>query len=126
MSVGEVYCAAHDGLAKRDRGRAADAVRSERPWRKWYNRKAWKIRRAEQLAREPLCRMCPDWSRRPATIADHVVPHRGDYALFWYGELQSLCKCCHDGRKQRQERREERVWGGQNSPAFRPQTGAFR
>jgi 5-methylcytosine-specific restriction protein A len=35
-----------------------------------------------------------------ATIADHVVPHRGDVALFFGGELQSLCKTHHDSAKQ--------------------------
>lgn len=38
-----------------------------------------------------------------ATIADHVTPHRGDYDLFWHGELQSLCKPCHDGPKKHLE-----------------------
>jgi 5-methylcytosine-specific restriction endonuclease McrA len=35
----------------------------------------------------------------PATVADHVTPHRGDPEAFWYGQLQSLCKQCHDTRK---------------------------
>ena len=105
VPVGVSACARHEGAAKRNRDRAADASRRERPWRKWYGRKAWKARRAAQLAREPLCRMCPEWSKRPATVADHVVPHRGDPGLFWFGELQSLCTDCHDGKKQRQERR---------------------
>ncbi|MEN9807216.1 MAG: hypothetical protein RL756_1736 [Pseudomonadota bacterium] len=39
-----------------------------------------------------------------ATVADHVVPHKGDAVKFWHGELQSLCKHCHDSRKQRIER----------------------
>ena len=57
--------------------------------------------------------MCPEHSKQAATLADHVVPHRGDYALFWFGELQSLCKACHDIKKQRVERRgsNRRRWG---------------
>lgn len=31
-----------------------------------------------------------------ATVADHIVPHRGDPDLFWNGDLQSLCKDHHD------------------------------
>jgi 5-methylcytosine-specific restriction protein A len=38
----------------------------------------------------------------PATTADHIVPHRGDQALF-RGPLQSLCTPCHSARKQAQE-----------------------
>lgn len=51
-----------------------------------------------QLVREPLCRMCTaDGQVVPATTVDHIVPHRGDMALFWdVGNLQSLCKPHHD------------------------------
>ncbi len=70
-----------------------------------YGRSAWKGRRAEQLRREPLCRLCEQIGIvKAASVADHVVPHRGDDAQFWTGELQSLCKACHDSAKQRQER----------------------
>jgi 5-methylcytosine-specific restriction protein A len=38
-----------------------------------------------------------------ATVADHIIPHEGDEALFWQGALQSLCAPCHSSRKQTQE-----------------------
>ncbi len=69
-----------------------------------YNNKRWRARRAEQLSREPLCKICKaDGRVIPATVADHVVPHRGDERLFWCGELQSLCKFHHDSTKKRIE-----------------------
>ena len=40
----------------------------------------------------------------PASVADHVVPHRGDPGLFMEGELQSLCAACHSRHKQSEER----------------------
>jgi hypothetical protein len=41
-----------------------------------------------------------------AAVVDHVVPHRGDAALFWDPDnLQSLCKPHHDGSKQSEELR---------------------
>jgi 5-methylcytosine-specific restriction protein A len=40
----------------------------------------------------------------PATVADHVQPHRGNCERFWCGELQSLCEACHAGAKQELER----------------------
>lgn len=40
----------------------------------------------------------------PATVADHVTPHRQDQTLFWQGELQSLCKYHHDSAKQSEEK----------------------
>lgn len=42
-----------------------------------------------------------------ATVADHIVPHRGDRALFM-GALQSLCVPCHSVDKQREEAAETR------------------
>ena len=33
----------------------------------------------------------------PATVVDHIVPHRGDHRLFWDEQnWQPLCKACHD------------------------------
>lgn len=40
---------------------------------------------------------------RPATVANHKTPHRGDRKLFFYGELESACKNCHDQAIQRAE-----------------------
>jgi hypothetical protein len=31
----------------------------------------------------------------PATICDHIEPHKGDVTKFWTGKLQSLCLDCH-------------------------------
>jgi len=40
-----------------------------------------------------------------ATIVDHIIPHRGDHALFWdRSNWQPLCKLCHDSHKQSEER----------------------
>ena len=118
LDVGEAHCARHAPLEKRSRDMAVDRARGSEEYRRWYARKAWRGpggRRAVQLAKEPLCAMCPDWSRQPATVADHVVPHRGDHGLFWFGALQSLCKPCHDSKKQRIERRAAAGGEGQTS-----------
>jgi 5-methylcytosine-specific restriction enzyme A len=68
--------------------------------REWYQLESWRRRRLLQLRIEPLCALC---LRRglatPATIADHVEPVRGDPIAFATGQLQSLCKPCHDGDK---------------------------
>lgn len=33
----------------------------------------------------------------PATVVDHITPHRGDPVLFWSrSNHQALCKPCHD------------------------------
>jgi 5-methylcytosine-specific restriction endonuclease McrA len=69
-----------------------------------YNDRRWRARRVSQLKTFPLCKYCHAAGRITlATIADHVDPHKGDLKLFWYGPLQSLCKQCHDSRKQKEE-----------------------
>lgn len=78
---------------------------SNSPWHHLYNTKRWKFLRKEQLQREPLCKIHKAQGKIiPATIADHVVPHKGDETLFFRGDLQSLCKECHDSYKQRLEK----------------------
>ena len=89
-----------------ERKRKADAARRKaNPWRIWYKTKRWQARRAEQLAAFPDCAMCAQHgSKTPATVADHIQAHKGSYARFFFGALQSLCKRCHDKFKQAQER----------------------
>lgn len=66
----------------------------------------WQQYRKRYLLEHPLCVMCEATGRVEAsTIVDHVVPHRGDKQLFWDPtNHQALCKGCHDGAKQREER----------------------
>ena len=129
IDLGSAYCEAHAVQDKRDRDRSSDAKRASLPFRKWYKRKAWcgpDGRRARQLAAEPLCVLCPEHSKQLASIADHVVPHNGDHGLFWFGELQSLCKPCHDIKKQRAERRAGRGGGKSPRPERRGPAGIIR
>jgi 5-methylcytosine-specific restriction enzyme A len=71
-----------------------------------YKTKAWHARRRWQLHREPYCRMCMTLQQRQtlATVADHIVPHKGNRQLFWdRNNLQSLC-LLHHGEKILQEK----------------------
>jgi 5-methylcytosine-specific restriction enzyme A len=64
---------------------------------------AWQKRRAAHLRAHPLCEYCKRQGLvTPATVADHITPHRGDPALF-AGPLQSLCATCHGSIKAREE-----------------------
>lgn len=65
----------------------------------------WEKARLTFLKRNPLCRLCALEGRlAPANVVDHVIPHRGDNALFWdRGNWQPLCTTCHSSTKQRQE-----------------------
>jgi 5-methylcytosine-specific restriction endonuclease McrA len=71
-----------------------------RHWREWYQLQFWRNRRAHQLRIEPLCRRCLERGiATPATQADHVEPHRGNWNAFVFGELQSLCVRCHNEKQ---------------------------
>jgi len=90
------------------RNRAHDVKRyAAKPWRNWYKLKIWKDLRSRQLHAQPYCQRC---ARRGAldvvaTIVNHIAPHRGVWRLFAdAGNLESLCKPCHDGPVQSFER----------------------
>ena len=85
-------------MAEPDKTRATSAQRG-------YN-KRWERARATYLRKHPLCAMHLKLGKYvPATVVDHVIPHRGDQALFWdSSNWQSLCTTCHSAHKQRQER----------------------
>ena len=73
-------------------------------WHHLYNTRRWQRQVKLQLKEYPLCSMCLERKvTTPATVADHVIPHKGDAWLFQYGELQSLCAHCHSHRKKRLE-----------------------
>ena len=65
----------------------------------------WRKARDGFLKANPLCAYCQKQGRiEPATVVDHVKPHKGDQALFWdKANWQPLCKHCHDSAKQREE-----------------------
>jgi hypothetical protein len=73
----------------------------DRGARDWYQLNRHRKRAKHQLQLEPFCSLCDEKGiARAAQIADHVVPHKGDWTEFRMGELQSLCKACHDSTKQ--------------------------
>ena len=76
----------------------------------WYSLPIWTDGlRPAQLLREPFCRACAARGvRTRATVVDHIEPHQGDWSRFIdRGNLQSLCKTCHD-RKTAKEQAEAR------------------
>lgn len=100
------YCPQHQPKERRS-AQAAE-------WHRWYNLPLWtRELRPAQLLREPFCRECAKAyppgdprHRTPATVVDHVRPHRGDWGRFVDPRNhQSLCKRHHD-QKTAQE-----TWG---------------
>ena len=65
----------------------------------------WQKARAGYLRSHPLCR---DHEQRglyvPATVVDHITPHKGDMVLFWdSGNWQPLCAACHNAKTARED-----------------------
>jgi 5-methylcytosine-specific restriction enzyme A len=70
----------------------------------WYSSKRWRKFRLQFLHENPLCQFCKQDGRlAPATVVDHVDPHKGDIVKFWQGPFQALCKAHHDGAKKSAE-----------------------
>ncbi|MDA8095575.1 MAG: HNH endonuclease [Betaproteobacteria bacterium] len=86
------YCDKHkQQMRKRDDERRGSSSS------RGYNHR-WRKYRETFLAKNPLCAECQRHGIvAPASVVDHIVPHKGDRKLFWNpGNHQSLCKRCHD------------------------------
>ena len=84
-----VYCSQHMVFSS-DRMRGGADARG-------YNAE-WRRARKAFLQKHPLCAECgKEGKLTPATVVDHIIPHRGDKRLFWdEHNWQPLCKDCHD------------------------------
>src|SRR5689334_8855121 len=70
--------------------------------RKWYHTRRWELLKAQVRAEEPCCGMClTEGQAVPGTQTDHIVPHRGNEALFFNRQnLQNLCEHHHSLKTQ--------------------------
>jgi 5-methylcytosine-specific restriction enzyme A len=69
-----------------------------------YGTRRWKRLRRLHRQSEPLCRFCKERGiNTPGEVVDHVIPHNGDVNLFYCGQLQTLCRNCHDRDKRNAE-----------------------
>jgi 5-methylcytosine-specific restriction protein A len=105
-------CAALTDAGRCDRHRKQERKEYDRqrgyPATRGYNYD-WHIASKAHLARNPLCVQCMKKRRIvAATVTDHIVPHKGDPALFWDpNNWQSMCKSCHDRKTASRDHR----WG---------------
>lgn len=102
-----------DGWCGKHRPRYRRGSSDEYHW--MYSLPIWRDDlRPAQLTREPFCRECAKAGRRVrATVVDHIVPHRGNWALFVDpANHQSLCKYHHDQKTIREIAAERRKTPG--------------
>jgi 5-methylcytosine-specific restriction protein A len=85
--------------------------REHEPLRREYSTARWERLRQRVFERDLYTCQCGCETliqRTAERIADHVVEHKGDPALFWdEANVQTLWKPHHDGWKQRLERRRQ-------------------
>ena len=92
------YCDDHPRPRRKENYRGSSSARG-------YDRR-WRKARLRHLQNEPLCRICKKTNRiTEATVVDHIIPHRGNQALFWDREnWQSLCETCHNRKTATEDR----------------------
>ena len=93
------YCDQHAKWHISDRAGAVERGYSSR----------WQKARKQFLAKHPLCTECQRSGKlTPATVVDHIKPHRGDKVLFWdESNWQPLCKKCHDRKTRMLDQHQE-------------------
>ena len=92
---GKKYCDEHAALHPEENRPAAPRGYDAR----------WRKARRRYLEKHPLCAECAKHGRYVrATDVDHIVPHRGDPALFWdENNWQPLCHSCHSQKTRRED-----------------------
>ena len=97
---GKDFCTKHIALqAQRDNRKLFTKRGKSSEYHRLYESAEWRKRRAAFLKKYPTCFICG----KPATIADHIVPHRGDLNLFYDdSNLQPMCQSCHSRKTMRE------------------------
>lgn len=96
---GSGRCAKHQHIERKE----SDARRGSAHERGYTS--AWQKARIHFLRAHPLCVAHQQLDEvEPATVVDHIKPHKGDKALFWdRANWQPLCKSCHDSKTARED-----------------------
>jgi len=79
--------------------------RRDNKWLYLYHDPQWDRLRDAQLAKDPFCAECRgEHLLTPASVADHIKPHKGDPKLFYDADnLQSMCKQHHDRKTAKED-----------------------
>lgn len=95
LAAGKSRCQAHQPKQAHGWTPEYDQRRGNRHKRGYTSR--WDKASKNYLKANPLCAQCGiNNKKRPATLVDHIMPHRLDNLLFWrVTNWQSLCKNCH-------------------------------
>lgn len=93
------FCVHHEAEYKKELNKQCDSNRPN-AYRRGYTAE-WSKKSKAFIKANPLC-MCSECASgkiriTPATVVDHITPHRGNMKLFWdKSNWQSMSKPCHD------------------------------
>lgn len=104
VEAGEKYCPEHKENEVQQQ-RQYDNERGTAAQRGYDAR--WRKARILFLRRHPICE-CDECKRLgrilPATVVDHIKPHKGDPKLFWdKNNWQAMAKSCHDRKTAKED-----------------------
>ncbi len=79
-------------------------LKRESATKRGYNHN-WQKARLAFLQKHPLCCMCEQEGMvTPATVVDHIKPHKGDQELFWdRSNWQPVCRTHHNKKTANQD-----------------------
>lgn len=100
------YCPEHRHAAQQRR-KASEAYRNKArgsAHERGYTA-AWQRASKAFLRKHPLCAACDEAGIvQQADLVDHIIPHRGNWGLFWdVANWQALCASCHNAKTARGE-----------------------
>lgn len=103
------FCLKHQEYAEKreqdrlEKARVTSESRRGSSTQRGYDSK-WRKAREAFLKENPFCAEHLKLGQYiPATVVDHIEPHKGDLKLFWNRRnWQSLCRVCHN----------RKTWGG--------------
>jgi|SRR3972149_3139928 len=93
----ERFCQKHEGLYKK-KLREYDRDRDQTEERQWIHSTRWRKASKLFLDEHLLCAECERQGKTTAAyLVDHIIPHQGDYELFWNEDnWQGLCNADHE------------------------------
>lgn len=105
------YCEIHRKAARAESNRLYDRNSRDKELQKFYASTAWRNLRKQKLAATPYCEICFAAGRMTkATIVDHIVPIKDDYARrLDMTNMQSCCQSCHSRKTRKEEARRRKT-----------------
>ena len=95
----ERFCETHAKQYRQQQDRERGTAHERGYTARWRRAREW------FLKQNPLCVECQKRGKlTPATVVDHIIPHKGDMESFWnVNNWQALCKPCHDRKTARED-----------------------